>query len=246
MIMNSISKRTRDNFKAQNIYAQIFNLNKKHWSSERRIIMDGTIKKKPTGTLLKGRISRDGMPVINKMMDGTYILVFEGTYRDRRYPLLTGSHLREYHAFEILLSYSKDGIIWSNPVEIYTPKYNLSKASAPYILSTNNNQIIISFQTDEDSIKYGVRGDIHSIMKVMISKPGINIKDINKKSFYALCNCNNSPNNGTSIWNSIMIDNNILYICSSENTIKYSEIPIYDNQYKLNKSLKMRIFPYIE
>ena len=103
MIMNSISKRTRDNFKAQNIYAQIFNLNKKKWSSERRIIMDGTIKKKPIGTLLKRRISRDGMPVINKMMDGTYILVFEGTYRDRRYPLLTGSHLKEYHAFYILL-----------------------------------------------------------------------------------------------------------------------------------------------
>ena len=35
-----------------------------------------------------------------------------------------------------------------------------------------------------------------------------------------------------------MIDKNILYICSSENTIKYSEIPIYDNQYKFNKSLK--------
>ena len=38
-------------------------------------------------------------------------------------------------------------------------------------------------------------------MKVMISKPNIDVKDINKDSFYALCNNNNSPINGTSIWN---------------------------------------------
>ena len=149
--------------------------------------MDGTIKRKPTGSEIKKRISRDGMPGINKMKDGTYVLVFEGTYRDRRYPLVTGNYLKEYHAFEILLSYSKDGIIWSNPIEVYTPKNNLSKASAPYIVSTENNQLIISFQTDEDSLPNGVRGDIYSIMKVMISKPGIDIKNINKESFYALC-----------------------------------------------------------
>ena len=53
MIMHSVSNRTRDNFMAQNIYAQIFNSNKKQWSSERRIIIDGTIKKKPSGTKLK-------------------------------------------------------------------------------------------------------------------------------------------------------------------------------------------------
>ena len=34
------------------------------------------------------------------------------------------------------------------------------------------------------------------------------------------------------------MDKNILYICSSENTIKYSEIPIYDGQYKFYKKLK--------
>ena len=71
---------------AQNINAQIFNLNKKQWSSERRIIMDGTIKKKPTENILIKWTSRNGMPVINKMIDGTYILVFEGPYRNRRYP----------------------------------------------------------------------------------------------------------------------------------------------------------------
>lgn len=238
MVNKSISNKTEDNYRAQNIYAQILDIRNKKWSSERRIVMDGTTKRKPTGSEIKKRISRDGMPTLNKMKNGKFVLVFEGTYRDRRYPLLTGEHLDEYHSFEILLSYSNDGIIWSNPVEIYTSHYNLSKASAPYVVSTDNNQIIISFQTDEDSLPNGYRGDMNSIMKVMISKPHIDIKDINKDSFYALCNNNNSPVNGTSIWNGMMIVNNILYTFSSDSTIKYSEIPIYADPNIYNQKLR--------
>jgi len=242
MVNKSISNKTEENYRAQNIYAQILDVNEYKWSSERRIIMDGTIKRRPKGSKIKKRISRNGMPVINKMKNGQYVLVFEGTYRDRRYPLLTRAHLDEYHSFEILLSYSNDGIIWSNPVEIYTPYNNLSKASAPYVVSTDNNQLIISFQTDEDSIPNGYRGDINSIMKVMISKPNIDIKDINKDSFYALCNNNNSPINGTSIWNGMMVLNNILYTFSSDNQIKYSEIPIYVDPNLYNQKLRDEYF----
>ena len=238
MVNKSIGNKTEDNYRAQNIYAQILDIDKKKWSSERRIVMDGTKERKPTGSEIKKRISRDGMPVINKMKNGKYVLVFEGTYRDRRYPLLTKEHLDEYHSFEILLSYSNDGIVWSNPVEIYTSHYNLSKASAPYVVSTENNQLIISFQTDEDSLPNGYRGDMNSIMKVMISKPNIDIKNINKDSFYALCNSNNSPVNGTSIWNGMMIVNNTLYTFSSDNTIKFSEIPVYAEPYIYNQKLR--------
>ena len=238
MVNKSIGNKTEENYRAQNIYAQILDLNKKKWSSERRIVMDGTKKRKPTGSKIKKRISRDGMPTINKMKNGKFVLVFEGTYRDRRYPLLTGEHLDEYHSFEILLSYSNDGIVWSNPVEVYTSHYNLSKASAPYVVSTDNNQLIISFQTDEDSLPNGFRGDIYSIMKVMISKPNIDIEDLDKDSFYALCNNNNSPVNGTSIWNGMIIVNNILYTFSSDNTIKFSEIPIYAEPYIYNQKLR--------
>ena len=245
MINQSISNKTEDNYRAQSIYAQIFDIDKKKWNSERRIVMDGTIKRKPTGSEIQKRISRDGMPVINRMKNGKYVLAFEGTYRDRRYPLLTGTYLKEYHSFEILLSYSDDGIVWSNPVEIYTSHYNLSKASAPYVVSTDNNQLIISFQTDEDSLPNGYRGDSNSIMKVMISKPNIDVKDINKESFYALCNNNNSPVNGTSIWNGLMIVNNTLFTFSSDNTIKFSEIPIYvePTQYKIyNQKLRNKYY----
>ena len=75
-------------------------------------------------------------------------------------------------------------------------------------------------------------------MKVMISKPNIDIEDLNKDSFYALCNNNNSPVNGTSIWNGMIIINNILYTFSSGNTIKFSEIPIYAEPNIYNQKLR--------
>ena len=232
MVLEAINNNPTDNYRAQNIYSQIFNINSKKWEIERKLIMDGTKKKSPSKSGLIKRISRDGMPVVCKMKDGTYILVFEGTYRDRDYPLLTGNKLEEYHWFEILLSYSRDGINWSNPVEVHIPKNNESKSSAPFVLSNERNQLIISFQTDEDSIISGFKGDSYSIMKVMISKPDIPIQHINNNSFYALCNNNNSPIGGNSVWNGMMIIKNILYTCSSNNLIKYSEIPIYEEKYK--------------
>ena len=79
-------------------------------------------------------------------------------------------------------------------------------------------------------------------MKVMISKPGIPIEKINKNSFYALCNNNNSPIGGLSNWNGMMLLDNILYTVSSENTIKYSEIPLYEDPNKYNRKLMENYF----
>ena len=75
-------------------------------------------------------------------------------------------------------------------------------------------------------------------MKVMISKPGISIENINKDSFYALCNNNNSPIGGKSVWNGMMIIGNFLYTCSSDNLIRYSEIPIFEEPNKYNTKLR--------
>ena len=226
--MKLIGETNNENYRAQNIYSQTFDIETKSWSSERNLIIDGTRKHRPTNSNLRKRITRNGMPVVNTMKDGTYVLVFESNYRDKDYQLLTGKTLEEYHWSEILLSYSRDGVTWSNPIEIYIPKNEGSTARAPYILSTEQNQLIISFQTDEDSCLYGFFSDYNCLGKIMISKPGIAIQDINKDSFYAITNFNNSPFGVKSVWNGMMLINNILYACSSEETIKYSEIPIYE------------------
>ena len=223
MINHTISDDPYYNYMVQNIYTQTYNIEEQKWSNERTLIMDGSIKKSPTGSGLIKRISRDGMPVATTMKDGTYVLIFEGTYRDKDYPLLTGQYLGHHKWFEILMSYSKDGINWSNPVEIYVSKNNGTKSSAPFILCNDKNQLIVSFQTDEESYDFGYDGDIYSIMKVMISKPGIPIEEINQQSFYALCNNNNSPIGSLSNWNGMTLLENILYTVSSENTIKKYE-----------------------
>ena len=238
MVNHTINDDPYYNYMVQNIYTQIYDMDNQKWSKERTLIMDGSIKKSPTNSGLIKRISRDGMPVATTMKDGTYVLRFEGTYRDRDYPLLTGKYLGHHKWFEIVMSYSKDGINWSNPVEIYVSKNNGTKSSAPFILCNDNNQLIVSFQTDEESYDFGYDGDIYSIMKVMISKPGIPIEEINQNSFYALCNNNNSPIGALSNWNGMMLLGNILYTVSSENTIKYSEIPIYEEPNKYNEILK--------
>ena len=65
-------------------------------------------------------------------------------------------------------------------------------------------------------------------MKVMISKPGIKIENINKDSFYDITNCNQTPIGGSSIWNGLMLIGDFLYVCSSDNFIKCSKLPIYN------------------
>lgn len=238
MINKTINDDPFYNFMVKNIYSQVFELNNQIWSEERNLVVDGSTKKSPTNSGLEKRISKEGMPAAVTMKDGTIVIIFEGTYRDQNYPLLTGKYLNNYKWTEILLSYSKDGSNWSNPVEIYVSKKNNTKSSAPFVVCNDNNQLIVSFQTDEDSYDFGYEGDIYSIMKIMISKPGIPIERINQNSFYALCNNNNSPIGSVSIWNGLMLLNNILYTVSSDNTIKYSEIPIYDEPSKYNEKLK--------
>jgi len=40
MVNKFINNKTKENFRAQNIYVQAFDINEKKWSSKRRIVMD--------------------------------------------------------------------------------------------------------------------------------------------------------------------------------------------------------------
>ena len=228
----------KDSRKEQSIYSHTFDISTMKWSSKRKIVMNGYIKKSPTNSGLNKRISRDGMPVTDVLKDGTYVMVFEGTYRRGSYTYFTGGTLKEYHPFEIVISYSKDGENWSNPIEIYHGHNKGSKYSAPFICTTENNQLIISFQTDENSVNSGYIGDLYSIMKVLISKPGIPIEKINADSFYGVSNNYRSPIGGASLWNGMMLIKNILYTCSSGHPILFSELPLYDDPNNYNNILK--------
>lgn len=105
LLLNGSIKESK---REQSIYSQTYDLFKKKWSSKRKILINGYIKKSPTKSGLNNKLSRDGMPVTDVMKDGTYVMVFEGTYRDKDYRHFTGGELNQYHPFEILISYSKD------------------------------------------------------------------------------------------------------------------------------------------
>ena len=235
-----LSGSIKDSRKEQSIYSQTFDMKRKKWSTKRKLIINGYIKKSPTKSGLNKKISRDGMPVTDVMKDGTYVMVFEGTYRSANYKYLTGGSLDQYHPFEIVMSYSKNGENWSNPIEIYHGHNKGSKYSAPFLCITETDQLIISFQTDENSVNSGFKGDLYSIMKVIISKPGIPIGEINRDSFFAVCNNNKSPIGGASLWNGMMLIGNIIYTCSSGHQILFSELPLYDDPNKYNDLLKSK------
>ena len=85
MLLKPMGPSVSSNYCTQYLMSQTFDVNTMTWSKERTAIMDGTVNKSPTGSGLEARISRDGMPVYTRMKDGTYVVVFEGTYRDRDY-----------------------------------------------------------------------------------------------------------------------------------------------------------------
>lgn len=205
-----------ENYRCQ--YIQSKELVNGTWTNS-KIIVNGAVKKTVGNNT---RVSRDGMPVYAQMHDGTYVLVFEGTYRDRENPA---------HPFEILLSYSKDGENWSDPVEIYVPSGSGTKASAPYVCVTEDDRLIVSFQTDEDCYAAGKGvGDGVSIMKTMISD-GTPIDKITADSFYTAANVFGTKPGKSSLWNGMMISDNTIYCCTGTDGAVYinsSEIPPMD------------------
>ena len=190
------------NYETQYIISRTWNENTKKWEN-RKVVLDGTVKKTVSGIT---DFSRDGMPVFDQLSDGTYVLVVEGTYRR--------TQQNGNNPFIILLSYSKDGVTWSNPVEVYVPTGNGTKASAPYICVTSDDRIVISFQTDENSVKYGKGyGDSVSIMKTIISD-GTPIDKITKDSFAEAVNVFDLQPGDLSAWNGMYMHEDTLYCVS--------------------------------
>jgi len=97
--------------------------------------------------------SRDGMPVWLALSNGYYACVIES------------AALSDY-PFVIKLLWSGGGVNWSEPVKVYVPNTNNSKAGTPGIAELSSGQIVISFQTDEDA---SVKGDGTSVMKTITS-----------------------------------------------------------------------------
>lgn len=100
--------------------------------------------------------SRDGMPVVDRLSDGRYVMVVEANaFPD--------------YVFVVQIKFSPDGLDWSEPLKtIYVPtkKGAGKKAGAPYIAVLPGDILVVSFQTDEDATS---SGDGVCTMKVITS-----------------------------------------------------------------------------
>jgi len=176
------------------------------WSAP-HTCLDGTVKKSVNGYNV---ISRDGMPVFDELSDGTVVLVTEGTY-------MSGAASPNTHPFVICLSYSKDhGNTFSTPVAIFIPRKDGAKGAAPYICVTDDDRLVVSYQTDEDLGDPGYddpstpnlnEADAQSIMKVMISDGTPVDKITGPENFLDSTIVFGTPRGYGSSWNGMMLAN---------------------------------------
>lgn len=141
--------------------------------------------------------SRDGMPVVDRLSDGRYIMVIEANaFPD--------------YVFIVQIKFSPDGLDWSDPLKtIYVPtkKGKGKKAGAPYITVLPGDVLAVSFQTDEDATQ---SGDGVCTMKVITSA------DLGKtwsdpfEPFPV-------PDGKSAIWNGMYWANDQLYALTSTN-----------------------------
>lgn len=222
----------RLNYETQYICQKTLNQATGQWEN-RRIIHDGTVVKSCADGI--SDYSRDGMPVFAKLNlpehEGWYVSVIEGTYRRRN----------EWgnHDFEILMSLSKDnGQTWSTPKEVYVPHYDHTKASAPYVCVTEDDRLIISFQTEEDCRMVGLLDGRHpdavSVMKVIISDGTPVDKITGPENFYDAVNPFNAPPGSCASWNGMMLVGDEIWCCTGSNyptgsvRVNKSKIPVLD------------------
>lgn len=110
--------------------------------------------------------SRDGMPVVCQLSDGTYAMVIESTA------------MRNQYSFIIQILFSEDGITWSEPRTIHTPTVNGNYAGAPFIALLDDGRIAVSFQATQGSgTTLGPNAVNNSVMNVIVSKKAISYLD---------------------------------------------------------------------
>lgn len=141
--------------------------------------------------------SRDGMPILSRLTDGSYGLVIEST------------SLYPSYEFIIQLKISPDGYDWSGDLKnIYVPNKLTKKAGAPYIVTLNDGRLAVAFQTDEDATN---NGDAFSKMKVMIST------DSSGREFLPCTEPFDTPDGYCSTWNSLLKYEDSLLAVTSTN-----------------------------
>lgn len=125
------------------------------WSAVPYVAIDGETR---TNSRLG---SRDGMPSVTRLSDGSFAMVIEAhDYNARTYIAQDGTETdKGYAVFVISLARSEDGKTWDNEnvIPILAPTDTMTAGSladghtcaAPYITTLPDGRVVISYQTNE-------------------------------------------------------------------------------------------------
>jgi len=153
--------------------------------------------------------SRDGMPVVCKLSDGSYAMVIESSVMRGRY------------SFIIQMMLSEDGISWSDPITVFSPTAVDNYAGAPYIVCLEDGRIVISCQATQGSGTSNSNNNVHnSTMNVIVSEKPVTYADkdtLKEKNFKkVLFNpLVSTIKNSYAIWPAMLVHNGKL-ICIAD------------------------------
>ena len=141
--------------------------------------------------------SRDGMPVVDRLSDGRYVLVVEA------------NALPDY-VMVIRMKISPDGLDWSAPLRtICTPDLRGAgkKAAAPYVAVLPGDVLAVSYQTDDEAT---ANGDGVSVMEVIVSR---DMGETWSEPFRPFA----IPDGRCGVWNGLYLAGDTLFAMTSAN-----------------------------
>ena len=140
--------------------------------------------------------SRDGMAVLDRTIDGGYVMVIEATNVAR-------------HPFVVQMTTSPNGLDWPNPMHnIFIPRQPGRRAAAPYVVTLLDGRFAVSFQTDAGR---PVTGDSRAHMKVMFSLDTQGYEWTEPFIPFLV------PDNGMAVWTSLFLWRNSLFAAAGTN-----------------------------
>ncbi|MBE6680261.1 MAG: hypothetical protein E7598_07065 [Ruminococcaceae bacterium] len=165
------------------------------------------------------RDSRDGMPVVTKLIDGGYAMVIEAFDYNSAYS--------EYNSvFVIGLSLSADGKVWSEPIPVAAPTSLFAgyRCAAPFITTLPDGRVIISYMTDEyyagaynteSDAKNCVYGAIISDAALTLDTELVATGGGAADGFTRLPDLFEDPDTGYMIWNTVQRVGRYVYFAGS-------------------------------
>ncbi|MBQ4150786.1 MAG: hypothetical protein IJC81_03160 [Clostridia bacterium] len=195
----------------QNISYALYDISKNEWSENIYTAINGYVRK-----------SRDGMPVVTKLIDGTFAMVVEA--HDYASSMGEGNDC----PFVIGLSRSEDGKVWSEPVPVMAPTDITEgyRCAAPFITTLPDGRVIISYMSDEDyygAINTNAAAN-NCVFGAIISDAALTSETVivatnggPADGFTSLPDLFEDPETGYMIWNTVQRVGKYVYFAGSSN-----------------------------